>query len=55
MSRAGHSSYQTTKLYVDLSGERFREEAERLEDRLWGGSNTKSQYHYSDSSPGEED
>jgi hypothetical protein len=36
MSRAGHSSYQTTKLYVDLSGERFREEAERLEGRLWG-------------------
>lgn len=38
MSRAGHSSYATTRRYIDLAGERFREEADRLEDRLWGGS-----------------
>jgi integrase len=37
MSRAGHSSYATTRRYIDLAGERFREEAERLEERLWGG------------------
>jgi hypothetical protein len=49
MSRAGHSSYQTTKLYVDLSGERFREEAERLEGRLWGASGTQNRYHDGDS------
>ena len=36
MSRAGHSSYATTRRYIDLAGERFREEADRLEDRLWG-------------------
>jgi site-specific recombinase XerD len=42
MSRAGHSSYSTTRRYVDLAGERFRDEAERLERRLWGGSGTKS-------------
>lgn len=34
MSRAGHSSYATTRRYIDLAGERFRAEAERLEDRL---------------------
>jgi integrase len=51
MTRAGHSSYATTKLYVDLAGERFRDEAERLERRLWGtgrpvsgSSGTKSRY-----------
>ncbi len=37
MSRAGHSSYATTRRYIDLAGERFRDEADRLEDRLWGG------------------
>jgi len=36
MSRAGHSSYATTRRYIDLAGERFRDEADRLEDRLWG-------------------
>jgi integrase len=36
MTRAGHSSYSTTKRYIDLAGERFRSEAERLETRLWG-------------------
>jgi hypothetical protein len=38
MSRTGHSSYATTRRYIDLAGEGFREEAERLEARLWGGS-----------------
>jgi integrase len=38
MARAGHSDIATTQLYVDLAGERFRPEAERLERRLWGGS-----------------
>jgi integrase len=38
MARAGDSDIATTQLYVDLAGERFRPEAERLERRLWGGS-----------------
>ena len=44
MVRAGHSSYSTTKRYIDLSGERFRAEADRLEGRLWGTSGRKSGY-----------
>jgi hypothetical protein len=44
MVRAGHSDYATTRRYVDLAGERFREEADRLEERLWGRSGTKSRY-----------
>ena len=42
MSRAGHSSYATTRRYIDLAGERFREEADRLEDRLFGESVEKA-------------
>jgi integrase len=53
MSRAGHSSYATTRRYVDLAGERFRDEAERLERRLWGGSGTKSRYQNDAPSPAE--
>lgn len=34
MARAGHSDIATTQIYVDLGGERFREEAELLERRL---------------------
>jgi len=41
--QAGHADMQTTMLYVDLSGERFRDEAELLEQRLWGTS-TKNRY-----------
>ena len=41
MSRAGHSSYSTTRLYIDLAGEQFREETDRLEERLWGTPSTK--------------
>src|SRR5207244_1651124 len=44
MARAGHSDYATTRRYIDLAGERFREEADRLERRLWGGSGTKNGY-----------
>jgi hypothetical protein len=42
MTRSGHSSYATTRRYVDLAGERFRGEADRLEQRLWGGPVEKS-------------
>jgi site-specific recombinase XerD len=38
MSRAGHSDFKTTQLYIDLAGETFREDADRLERRLWGTS-----------------
>jgi integrase len=44
MSRAGHSSYATTRRYIDLAGARFGDEANRLERRLWGGSSTKDRY-----------
>jgi hypothetical protein len=34
------------EFYIDLAGETFREEAERLERRLWGEpSSTKMQYN----------
>ncbi len=36
MTRAGHSSYATTRRYISLAGARFREEADREERRLWG-------------------
>jgi integrase len=39
MSRAGHSDCATTRRYVDLAGERFREEGDRLERRLAGERN----------------
>jgi integrase len=51
MARAGHSDFATTQLYIDLAGESFREEADRLEQRLWGESGTKSRYQTEDSSP----
>jgi hypothetical protein len=35
MARARHSDFKTTQVYIDLAGETFREEAERLE-RLFG-------------------
>jgi hypothetical protein len=34
----------STRRYVDLAGERFRGEAGRLEERLWGRSGTKNRY-----------
>jgi integrase len=48
MSRSGHSSYATTRRYIDLAGVRFREEADRIEDRLWGDSGTKNRYQESE-------
>jgi len=44
MTRAGHSSFTTTQGYIDLAGETFREEADRLERRLWGDASTRSRY-----------
>jgi len=44
MARAGHSSFTTTRGYIDLAGETFREEADRLEQRLWGKTGTKNRY-----------
>jgi integrase len=37
MTRAGHTNMSTTKTYLHLAGTVFRDEAERLEDRLLGG------------------
>ena len=34
MKRAGYSNFKTTQTYIDLAGQMFREEAERLEARL---------------------
>jgi integrase len=51
MARAGHSSFKTTQGYIDLAGETFREEADRLERRLWGGTSTRSRYKEAPSSP----
>jgi integrase len=48
MARAGHSDFKTTQGYIDLAGERFREEAERLEERLWGGTSTRNRYKVAD-------
>ena len=36
MARAGHSDFKTTQGYIDRAGETFREEAELLEERLFG-------------------
>lgn len=49
MARAGHSSFKTTQGYIDLTGETFREEAERLERRLWGDSSTENRHQNADS------
>jgi integrase len=35
-ARAGHSSFSTTQTYIDLAGERFRDEEALSERRLWG-------------------
>jgi integrase len=44
MKRAGHSSFKTTQGYIDLAGEVFRSEVNRLEERLYGVSSTKERY-----------
>jgi len=51
MARAGHSDFETTQGYIDLAGETFREEADRLERRLWGETGTKNGYKVADPSP----
>ena len=38
MALAGHSDVATTQGYIDLAGEVFRHEAERLEERLFGAA-----------------
>jgi len=38
MSKAGHASMSTTQRYLYLTQVVFRDEAERLEDRLLGGT-----------------
>jgi hypothetical protein len=48
MSRSGHSDYKTTRIYIDLAGVRFRGEADRLENRLWGSNGTNSRYQEAD-------
>jgi hypothetical protein len=53
MARAGHSDFKTTQLYIDLAGERFREEAELLERRLWGGTGTRNRYQPGSAEPSE--
>lgn len=35
-ARAGHASFSTTQRYIDLAGVVFRQEAERLEEHLFG-------------------
>lgn len=45
MARAGHSDFKTTQGYIDLAGETFREEADRLERRLWGEMGTRNGYN----------
>jgi hypothetical protein len=40
MARAGHADFRTTLRYINLSGESFRDEAELLEERLWGERTT---------------
>jgi integrase len=36
MARAGHSDYATTRRYIDLSDELFREDADKLGARVFG-------------------
>jgi len=42
MTKSGYSNYATTKRYINLAGECFPEEVERLEDHLWGGNGRKA-------------
>ena len=44
MTKAGHSDMKTTKKYLHLAGVVFRDEAERLEQRLLGDSGTRNRY-----------
>jgi hypothetical protein len=42
MKRAGHSDFKTTQLYIDLAGETFREDAERIGERIFAQLGHKS-------------
>jgi integrase len=42
MKRAGHSDFKTTQLYIDLAGVTFREEAERIGERVFAHVGHKS-------------
>lgn len=42
MAKAGHASLTTTKRYLHLAGVVFREEAERLERRLFGSASDRA-------------
>ena len=53
MTWSGHSDFKTTQIYIDLAGERFRDEAVLLEERLWGGRGTRNGYKQADLSPNE--
>ncbi len=53
MARAGHSDYKTTQGYVDLAGETFREEAARLETRVFGQMGTRNGYKHGEASADE--
>jgi site-specific recombinase XerD len=35
-TRLGHADFKTTQIYINLAGEQFRDEAERLEARVFG-------------------
>jgi hypothetical protein len=54
MASAGHSDFKTTQDYIDLAGETFCEEADRLEQRLWGVSGAKKRYQVASPSPAKE-
>jgi hypothetical protein len=41
MTKAGHADMHTTRRYMHMAGVVFREEAERLEQRLLGGISTE--------------
>jgi hypothetical protein len=45
------TGFKTTQGYIDLAGETFRDEADLLERRLWGGSGTKNRYQVEEPSP----
>lgn len=52
MTRAGHTNMSTTKRYLHLAGTVFRDEAERLEERLLGGGlSTQPSTHLSAPEP----
>jgi integrase len=55
MAPAGHSDFKTTQAYIDLAGERFRNEPERLERRLWARIGTNFQYQIENPSPNQQD